>query len=62
MMPQNRDYPTKTRNIALAKPFPGKSRTIEVDKSYPSGPKARSGGDSGNKPSKGTLTSGGGHG
>lgn len=62
MMPQNRSYPTKTRSVALAKPFPAKSRTIEVNKVHPSGPKARSGGDSGNKPSKGVLTNGGGHG
>ena len=61
-MPQNREYPAKTRSIALGKLFPAKSRTIEVDKSFPSGPKTRSGGDGGNKPSKGVLIGGGGHG
>lgn len=62
-MPQNREYPAKTRSVAVGKSFPGKSKSAEVDKVKPSGlPSPRSGNTSGKPPKKGVLTTGGGHG
>lgn len=63
-MPQNRDYPPKTRTAgAMEKSaYTSKSRGAGVGEGYPSSPPRRKGGDMGNKPSKGVLTTGGGHG
>lgn len=62
-MPQNREYPAKTRSVAVGKAFPAKTESAAVNEVKPPGlPSARSGGDSGNAPKKGVLTTGGGHG
>lgn len=63
-MPQNREYPAKTRteggmDRAL---FPSKSRGAGVGEGQPSGPSPRKGADMGNAPKKGVLTTGGGQG
>lgn len=62
-MPQNREYPPKNRSAGGMKAtYPSKSRGAGVGEGQPSGPPRRKGGDTGNKPNKGVLTSGGGHG
>ena len=62
-MPQNREYPAKNHTAGAMKRelFPGKSRDASVGGGYPKGPMARKG-KPGNKPAKGVLTTGGGHG
>lgn len=63
-MPQNREYPAKTRTVGGMKRemFPTKTRGAGVGEGQPSGPAPRKGGDTGNPPKKGVLKSGGGHG
>lgn len=63
-MPQNREYPAKNRSVAAMDRalFPTKTRSAGVDEGQPPGPAPRKGGDMGNKPKKGVLTTGGGHG
>lgn len=63
-MPQNKEYPSKTRCVASMDRslFPSKSRGAGVEEGQPSGPSPRKGGDMGNKPAKGVLKTGGGHG
>lgn len=63
-MPQNREYPAKTRSLGSMERaiYPSKSRGAGVGEGQPSGPPRKKGGDTGNKPSKGVLTTGGGHG
>lgn len=63
-MPQNREYPAKTRPAAAMDRslFPTKKRGAGVGEGQPSGPSPRKGDDGGNPPKKGVLTTGGGHG
>lgn len=63
-MPQNREYPAKTRTVGAMKRemFPTKTRSAGVDEGQPSGPSPRKASDSGNPPKKGVLTTGGGQG
>lgn len=52
----------KKRSVAVGKPYPSRSRNVEVDGPYPKGPSTRSATDMGKKPKKGVLMKGGGHG
>lgn len=52
----------KTRNIAVNKLFPGKSRSAGVNEVAPKVSPPSGGAKDGKAPKKGVLTSGGGHG
>ena len=62
-MPNNIGYPVKNRSIAAGKPFPAKSRSLQVDK-VTGEPKPTQHGSpkAGKAPKKGVLMKGGGHG
>lgn len=59
---QSKGYPSKTRNVALGKPFPGRKRDIRVGRAVMGGPSPRGAHDMGKPPRKGVLRRGGGHG
>lgn len=63
-MPQNREYPAKTRPAAAMDRslFPSKSRGAGVGEGQPSGPSPKNDANKGKAPKKGVLTTGGGQG
>ncbi len=63
-MPRNIGYPAKTRSVAVGKSFPARSRTARTMTTGDDTPKPsqHSNHRDGKAPSKGVLTSGGGHG
>lgn len=55
-------FPPKKRSVAVGKTFPARSRSVGVGENAPKGPSPRKATTDGNKPAKGVLTTGGGHG
>ena len=61
-MPQNREYPAKTRSVAVGMSFPSRTKSAAVNEVVKGGPSSRGAHSDGKKPAKGVLTKGGGHG
>lgn len=61
-MTRNVGYPAKTRSVAVGKPFPAKSRSINETQRGLGTPSTKGKPKDGKAPKKGVLSSGGGHG